>query len=389
MDHSEFYNMLDRYSQLSDAELARLEAHAAECEDCRRELEFFKSINETVSSLKAPSPPPDLADRINSAIDELPKPGLIRAAADNIRSNIRQYAAAAACLAIGIIVGANGAMISERLSGGDNDGVIRTETVVNGDGVTASDDGSETPKEDTPAAPAADAPADTRGNTDQSAQPGAAEDRNNTADTAPAVTPAAPAAAASGGGSSAQSGSGTRTAPASSVSPATVTEAPRSAAEQPKTAARDEQADRIRPAAEQELPQAPAESAQVSADDETDTYTIAQDTYHLPDTYAAVPSADPTEGEVESYALAQDTGSEVGYADTAVTPDKLVVYAADSDEFMAIMGRFNVVSSSTANRMTSGDFFTLLATLDAEGVNYSYVTRGSSDEYVSFIVVLL
>lgn len=382
MDHSEFYNMLDRYSQLSDAELARLEAHAAECEDCRRELEFFKSINETVSSLKAPSPPPDLADRINSAIDELPKPGLIRAAADNIRSNIRQYAAAAACLAIGIIVGANGAMISERLSGSDDDGVIRTETVVNG-GVAAPDDGSETPKEDTPATPAADSPADTVGNTEQSAQTGDAEERTNTAGTASAVTSSATAAVSSG--SLSQSGSGTQTAAAASVS-APATEPSRPATEQPRATA---QTERELPAAEPALEQAPAENTRDSADDETDTYTIAQDTYHLPDTYAAAPSADPTEGEVESYALAQDTGSEVGYADTAVTPDKLVVYAADSDEFMDIMGRFNVVSSSTANRMTSGDFFTLLATLDAEGVNYSYVTRGSSDEYVSFIVVLL
>ena len=61
MDCSEFFRMLDNYSSLSGTQLAELEAHAAECDKCRNELEFFKHITKTAASLKAPSPPSDLA----------------------------------------------------------------------------------------------------------------------------------------------------------------------------------------------------------------------------------------------------------------------------------------------------------------------------------------
>ena len=42
-----------------------------------------------------------------------------------------------------------------------------------------------------------------------------------------------------------------------------------------------------------------------------------------------------------------------------------------------------------AINLQSGEFYSFLSSLDAAGINYSYIERGTSGDHVMFIVVLL
>ena len=123
----------------------------------------------------------------------------------------------------------------------------------------------------------------------------------------------------------------------------------------------------------------------------TDAYTLEHESYHLPDeNTSALPTEESSsETEVENYALSDDTQTEYGYNAADVEPGRLAVYSEDSDKFLEIMSGFSVESSSEGNRMESGQFYSFLDSLDAAGINYSYIERGSSGDYVMFIVVLL
>ena len=70
MDCEKFREMLDNYSDLSPQELDTLEAHALVCGECKRELEFMRSIINTVQSLPEIDPPADFLDKINERIDK-------------------------------------------------------------------------------------------------------------------------------------------------------------------------------------------------------------------------------------------------------------------------------------------------------------------------------
>lgn len=118
---SEFAELLDRYELLTDAERCELEKHASECEKCKSELEFFKSITSISTLIPLPKAPDTLIDEVNARLDAKP---IIR-----FRPNVRILSTIAACLVLGISVGVNNGFIKKNIDGDSSDGVI-TETTL-------------------------------------------------------------------------------------------------------------------------------------------------------------------------------------------------------------------------------------------------------------------
>lgn len=137
MNCERFKEYLENYENLDDEQKAEMNTHAAECEECRSELEFFLSIIETTKSLPKIEPPADFMDKLNIRIDgeERIKRNAARRIIRNMRHNWKQYAAAAACFALVAVVTANGRMFVDKMNGSD-DGVITENTVKDGDNIS-------------------------------------------------------------------------------------------------------------------------------------------------------------------------------------------------------------------------------------------------------------
>jgi hypothetical protein len=124
MDCSQFRKYLDNYENLDDLQLKFLHEHAEVCEDCRSELDFFNSVINTVASVPVPEMPADFIEQVNKRIDAEPaKKGFIY----NFSIASKKYAAVAACIAIGLVVGLNRTDIEDKLNGTDDSGVIKSE----------------------------------------------------------------------------------------------------------------------------------------------------------------------------------------------------------------------------------------------------------------------
>ncbi|MCC8160333.1 MAG: hypothetical protein LIO53_03295 [Oscillospiraceae bacterium] len=130
MDCEKFNECLDNYENLSEENRMMMAVHAAECESCKRELEFMLSIMETVKTLPKIETPPDFMDNLNLRIDaeEREKRRIAKRVFLNVRRNWKQYATAAACFALVAVLTANGKDLIGNMYGND-DGVIQ-ETAV-------------------------------------------------------------------------------------------------------------------------------------------------------------------------------------------------------------------------------------------------------------------
>ncbi len=123
---SEFRELLDRYESIDELDRECMDAHCDFCEDCRNEMEFFKSITAISASIPCPTPPKTLIAEVNAKLDKM----AVAPVGGRTKSwSIKQYATLAACLAVGIAVGVNGGYIKDRLSDKSGDDVI-SETVV-------------------------------------------------------------------------------------------------------------------------------------------------------------------------------------------------------------------------------------------------------------------
>lgn len=388
MDHEEFMRMLDEYTVLSGEQIAELERHAAVCENCRAELEFFKAINETTASMPFPSPPPDLSDKINERIDR--EPPRHAAVIDNIKRNMRHYATAAACIAVGLVVGVNGHMLTERLTGGD--GVISSVTETTESGENSVSEGTENaaapapsalpgepeaaPENAADAAPVTAAPVRTT-------RPSAAADTVTSAPKAEKTTQSPQRASAkstvSGSVPAAEKPLPRSSEPAAVPTQAN-TEIPAQTAEPPAPV--------TEPAKTEATAAAPTVQPEPEVQSET-AYTIPSEEYYMPDT---TESADTETAEdeagVENYALAQDRGSDYGYSDGTV-PDQLAVDHEYADTVAEILSGFNMRSDANACILSFDEFESLLAKLAFEGVPYRYIPRGGSGDEVIFRLVLM
>ena len=221
MDCESFGKYLDNYESLTEKEKSDMDEHAANCEECRAELDFFLSMIATAKSLPKIEPPSDFMDKLNARLDAEDKRVV---SASGIIGHFRRYgtryAAAAACLALVAVITANRSLLTGKMDTAP-DGVIREETTVSDgsardsgndvtDNTTAADETHGTQPEAAPA-PNADNASDT-----------AASVRNT--GSVPAVTRQS-GGASSGGTVMASVPSAVREAPSSSGAAETVGEA--------------------------------------------------------------------------------------------------------------------------------------------------------------------
>ncbi len=120
---SEFFELLDSYESITDEQKIEMEKHTAECETCRKEFEFFKSVISNLASIPSPEAPKTLIDKVNAKLDAE------KTVVVGFRWNFRVLSTVAACLAIGLAVGINNGYIKDAITDNGTDGVI-SQTVV-------------------------------------------------------------------------------------------------------------------------------------------------------------------------------------------------------------------------------------------------------------------
>lgn len=118
MDCENFEKNLDSFEDLTDDEIAEMNIHASECERCAKEMDFMRSVRETLKSLPEIEVPADFMASLNARLDaEERRIGLVSRVALGARRNWKQYTAAAACLALVAVITANGKLLTDRMSG--------------------------------------------------------------------------------------------------------------------------------------------------------------------------------------------------------------------------------------------------------------------------------
>lgn len=377
MKCSEFAQLLDNYANLDQKQLDELEQHAAECDKCREELEFFRMITETTASLASPIPPSDLIDKINDRIDNEQKQRIFVSVMENIRVNLRHYAMVAACLVVGVIVGLNSKMMNERISGTDNDGIIKSEihTSENGtDQVSENGTGSVSGPVLTPHLPEPTASTD--------------KDHSNTNTVIPETDNSV-----NKGRSVAESSAPVPARNESSGYSYNVPQRAALATAQPETqqqsAANDVQY--TQPATNADNITAASATTETVPEQSNDVYTVERDGYHLPEETQETVS-EGTVNEVESYSLAQNENTEeYGYSvqNSDVSPDQLAVSYDDADRVISILSEFSIENNGEACIASSADFDVFLSQLDAEGIEYNYIPRGGAGDTVVFRIALI
>lgn len=132
MNCDEFNKRLDNYASLTDEELSEMEKHSFECENCKKELDFMRSMMSVLNTLPDIEAPADFMEKLNARIDdEERKKNIKERIIRNIRGNWQRYTAAAACFALVAVVTSNGRLLVDKLDG--SDGVITETPVVSGD----------------------------------------------------------------------------------------------------------------------------------------------------------------------------------------------------------------------------------------------------------------
>lgn len=343
MDCCEFNQLLDNYANLTETELSDLESHAAECDVCRGELEFYKAIMSTAAAIPVPDPPADLIDKVNSRIDSLPA---VTVRVDSIRNGARQHIRAimtiAACLAVGLIVGLNNKAIKDRLTDSSTDGVISTSvSVTDSEGHNIEDYEITDVPEPTQAAEST-----VIAQTTATEQPESKKTPKATAKTTSAPQ-------------TAKSGDADKAAPATAA-PA-VTEEP-----------------------------APTEEPS-DGTTKKKTYVIARGNYHIPDADAATPA--PTEApesvEItgERYQIAMRSYDITEEERKELQKNKLIVNESDIDIIVDCMNKSWIRGADKGYTATTTAFNNFLAMLDANGVYYNYIELSPSTSEVNFTLL--
>ena len=130
MNCEDFGKYLDNYESLTEQEKTDMDEHAAKCEACKSELDFFLLMLSSMKSLPKIEPPSDFMDKLNSRLDAedkrvVPASGIM----GHLKRYGMRYAAAAACLALVAVITANRAMFTDTMNNLPG-GVIQEETIV-------------------------------------------------------------------------------------------------------------------------------------------------------------------------------------------------------------------------------------------------------------------
>ena len=139
MKCEDFGKYLDNYENLTEQEKIDMNEHAANCDACKAELDFFLSMISAAKSLPKIEPPSDFMDKLNARLDAEDKRVV---SASGIMSHLRRYgtryAALAACLALVAVITVNRSLLTDKMVD-TPDGVILEETTL--PDAMAQDDG--------------------------------------------------------------------------------------------------------------------------------------------------------------------------------------------------------------------------------------------------------
>lgn len=361
MDCSEFNRLLDNYENLSSNELDEMNNHAQNCDNCKSDLEFYKSIMLTAASLPVLEPPADLIEKVNSRIDNLPKyqSGLDKAI-NNFRYNAKRYASLAACIAVGLVVGLNSGSIKTMLTPQQYDDQVMPIVDV-ADAGDASRDTDDAPVIDD--APVLPKPALTDTVTAEKESAAHETDRTDISKSIPGISQPMPITA-------------------NTAAPAAV----------PTAVTASEPAPEV-PAERTKMVQAPAASTQAPAKAKTSKYTIARDNYHIPtptDTAAAVTTEAPNEtvqtAPSERYQIAMGN-YEISEEEKKAIKSKLIINESDIKEITECMNRAGIRGTSDGCEASAAAFSSFLAMLDARGIYYNYAEASSDGAMISFMIL--
>lgn len=330
---SDFNKLLDSYETLNENQLENLNSHAAECENCRNELNFFKSIIETSASIPNPVPPKSLIDEVNKRLDASSNIGTIREEKPRFWSNMQGFATIAACLAVGLTVGLNAGYIKNSLKDNSESGVIKEV-------VTDDNAGTDVPQKSEDNA--------TESKTQHEAQPKTQNtktvDKGTKADEKPASKADAPAVAED------------KKDTAAVVS---VTEKPHK---------------------DNNVP--------IPAKDTENSY-ISQEANNKPEAPA---TAEPTGApDVSGYSIDEPATIAFGYYNAPretkvkyITADYLLVNGEDMGAVVSIMSEMGVVCSQGFYMTPRANFYALLNRFDEEGIIYAYDLNYNSSDNIAF-----
>lgn len=350
MNCQEFLRLLDSYETLDEKQLESLNAHAAQCEKCREELAFFKSIIETSASVTYPAPPKSLIDDVNAALDKMPAaPVVHKGFVEGVKRNVKAYATLAACLVVGVAVGVNSGYIKDNLDRDNNDGVIEKT-------VTTEENSGDVE-----------------------------ESYDNSAETAEA---------------SAEEKSENTVSPAKEITDYPKNEVPAASTDMRETSQEMSSIGEVIPprgntASTPAVTTTPASEKKETGKTETkkETYTIAQNGYQVPRNRDVEPSAEPTTApDVSSYSIADTSRREtVGYYSVALNDDAkvgvtdyILVGGKDMGAVVSIMSEMGVTGSRGNYMTTRTDFYRLIDRFNSEGIECAYELNYESGEEVTF-----
>lgn len=430
MECKEFRKMLDSYVGLSDEKLVELSKHAAECKDCKSELDFYLSIVNCTSQMPIPAPPPKLIAEVNAKLDSAPK----RTAKLKLRSSIgmysKRYAAVAACLAVGLAVGLNTDTIKEQLDPSSSDGVISESVVtetspVPTGGTAAEPSSSEAPVETASEAPAASPANDNTSPTaEQQVADSVASSKSNTdkgTSSGSKVTPAPtrkPIAASKSGSrssSAAASSSGnvvSLTTPAPtrrpierqpSASSSSASASSGSSYEEPE-AEESASASEETPATESSSVTTPEasesldlEQSDTGTTDASNSYAITRDGYHLPSrSTAASGSTEADSNGVDSYSLEGEGGTIARAVDSTDAPSSFITHAGDNYSSITVSGtddakkvaeiiiEMGIAYENGCYTASYDEFYSLISKIAAKGIQYDYSISDLTSDTISF-----
>ena len=313
---SDFFQLLDNYETLDEAQLKSVEEHASQCEYCRKEFEFFKSVIATSASIPCPAPPETLIAEVNAKLDKAPS-GYFERVKNNIRLNVRSYATVAACVAIGLAVGLNGDYFKSRLDDTSTDGVIR-EVVSHNTGEGESPVASpvvETEK------PVKDLVKDEK--------PASSDIKTPSGEPVKETVPVE------------------KTKPA--VKAETVAE-----------------------------PQNAANNEPVVTDTKKDRYTIDKNGYYVPSDNPSATNTPTASPDVSEYSLANRDDTKVAYI--VGDDDYIMIDGGDMAAVTKIMSELGVTGSDGVFTTSRANFYRFMDRLDSEGIIYSFEINNSSSD---------
>lgn len=403
MDCGTFLEMLDNYANLTKDEMLMLEEHAASCESCGKELEFFRSVINVTASLPELDPPADMLERINAELDGQAKPLLLlNRVYYNVRTHVKQYSTVAACLLVGLIVGLNNSSISNMLHHEPTKHNTDTEPVAREthkpDGIDAPVSPNENEVKHDQAVPfikEAAVPAFPSQLPVQSKLP----DKKNTEAVAAAseINPAASGFSSSypvkreAVNSSPKASSSGNSVAASTVSPKTQKAAgvpayknlPLPTAEVP-SGTQYQPSDYTEEPIQDELPANEATEAP-----SIENYTIARNTYSIQEDEYAYTEPESTPDaviDVNDYEISTES-VQVAMADTSsknTVYDKLFIIQGDISTVFEIIGNYNVSYVDSHYEASLSEFQDFLSSLDDAGIYYSYTCMRGEEDVVWF-----